>query len=69
MDSPNNWGDQAPIRHLSSPNEVSIVRNRLHLIELLTKEVPWEPESDPDNCQGGGSIQIGGKALFLMTPV
>ena len=43
MDSPNNWGDQAPIRHLSSPNEVSIVRNGLHLIELLTKEVPWEP--------------------------
>lgn len=65
MKSQNNGGGKkAPIRHLSTPNEASSSRDRLHLIELLAKEAPWTPL----NSQAiGCSPQNNAKTLLLKT--
>lgn len=34
MEPPNNEKDKSPATHLSSPNETSDNRNKLHIIEL-----------------------------------
>ena len=42
----NDKGHRAPAGHLLSPNEAFSTRTGLlHLIELLAKGVPWEPET------------------------
>ena len=43
MKLPNNEGDRGLSGHHLSPNEAFSTGNELHLIELLSKEVPWEP--------------------------
>lgn len=42
MESQNHWGDNAPARQLSLPNETFSSRNRLNLVELLAKGAPWK---------------------------
>lgn len=41
----NSWGNRAPIRHLSSPNETSKIGIRLHLFELLAKGSHGKPQT------------------------
>lgn len=68
MESPDNGRDRAPIRHLSPPKENPSARNGLHLIKLLVKEAPWNPQtthviSKAFDC----SPESGGKTLLLKT--
>ena len=35
-----------------SPSQTPSARNGLHLIESLTKQVPWESPNEADCCQG-----------------
>ena len=71
MKLPNNGWGRATAEHLSSPNETSITGTDLHLIELLAKEVPWEP---PNNKAVAKTIhcspKTGDKTLLLKrTPI
>lgn len=45
MESPYNRGDNAPIKRHMPPSKVLSARNRLYLIESLTKEVPETPQT------------------------
>lgn len=46
MELPNNGRDKAPARYLSPSNEICSIRNRLHLIELLTKGTSCKPPNN-----------------------
>jgi hypothetical protein len=41
----NNHGDRASTANLFSPKEASSTRIGLHLIEFLSKQVPWESQT------------------------
>lgn len=52
MKSPNNRRDGVPPGHLSSSDEASTTRNRLHLIKLLAEGDPWEHSNSLGYYQG-----------------
>lgn len=68
MESPNNRGGKAPIRHLLLPTQISHSRSESHLIELLAKGLHKKPQTSLSIAKATGcSPQTNGKALLLKT--
>lgn len=64
MDSPNNRGDNTPIRHFMPQSKTSSARNRFYLVEVLTKGAP----NITGYCQAYWLLSATiGKALLLKT--
>lgn len=59
--------DSSSTWHILSPNDDYIAKNGLHLIQLLAKAAPWEPQNNSGHFEGYWLLYTNKKASLLAT--